>query len=497
MNIQINLKLNRKKCNYCVEMHEKIFYKILLLLVLASKSKINGNYTKYCEVAVNVVTCENFSEFHEINLHALIFKQKTSSINQLSFMPKSTMLTLVIFPKTPLKLDNNFNSIRISSEIIIKIDTIIFYKIKSIEINSNIFSRFHYLDEIKFRDSIISFTNQQDQLINQNDYGLIFNNLRLHMLAFENVYFLNGMPPQIFQNSHIFGLKFDSCNVNNAFKIFLNKIKDEENLLIKIDTIIIYNSRDKFNSKKFSEAIIMQTKTLDFDNTYIEYIDRDFLNSFKHLKHIYYWNCLNLTQANNLKWIKNINSKKYLNLNESSISETYRNDIVYLHLKEDFNFLDDNNLLYLCKFKYFPFHQLVIPHIWYNTINFTTKAPRCTCTFYWLFQYANKYGSFYRKLLRTHSECLIDIDKRKLNCDFKQLFENCSFIEEEPSVFMGYNDSFSLFIKDISNNHRYGNNTDDDSNIFVNKTLSISMFILITIFFTSSAFILIHIVLQS
>lgn len=405
-----------------------------------------------CTIRTNlIISRADFKSFKQLDLSYLKPIRNDANTNNEKFT------LYLLFNKIDI-LNDSFNDIKFDVSIINLIDTIVLDQINSIDITTNaIFSRFRGLKSIEIRNSFIVFTNDNNNIKSYK----IFSNLNLKTMTFTNVKFINLNEYFMFDSSVIENLGFYSCYTNFIFNI--NHV-NSDNIVNNnrfIHHIIIKDSKDAFESNKFTRFLLKYTKAIVFFNTKIKYIDVNFTNNFDSSFHIVYKNSLQYNFTADT--LKDLNRNNYLDLNRYYVTPEKRKKTVYFEFEDDsINFLNDE---YFCKYQYFPFNNLVIPLIKLNNQKFN-----CTCTFYWLFRYAKRYNILFDEETRKCID-IAEFEERLISCNFTKLLALCNersnngiaylTVKQKQASLVGFNStiSYSSIITTSQNKVVIYNNT--------------------------------------
>jgi hypothetical protein len=365
-------------------------------------------------------------------------------------------------PKKKILIDENFLSKKIfSPSNLLKLDTLVFYNIKGIDLNSMLIKK-------QIRTFILMFSE-----MNIYSNGTLLSECRSNftrksqpniLSTFKEIYFRQVIFPTsicslIFRDSTMINIYFTDITNSLLVKNRLRFVDAYPSLKLEIKSLkrfyleLYYESltRDTLNLNIFEHA-----KSL-FLIGILTNIEMELLGNFTNLKVIVFKvNNLNEFFQQDNKWMNCLNMKVNVNLsNSNEIKQQLKLNKMFIlsiyHTKAFQSFIDfysypDEDI---CLFKDFPHSHLVFPLV------YPDKKLECTCTLAWLHLYAfylksNFLNEVYsvsgeENQTNIYSDCNQNFAKNL--CNFDEIFLKCnikSFKHDSKGLFR--NDVDLMFI---------------------------------------------------
>lgn len=378
----------------------------------------------------NVLNCDNFDRFDQ-----LVFKSMNKTV---ALSPN-----LILKPKNAIALDSSlsFNGLQYLNNLTIQ-------NINTIDINSPPidYANTWYLDA-SIQNTKLSFKNNFNSTLNQRN---IFSWLKFTHFYFENTTFQNAIPIYIFHNTDIIQMYFKNPLFNYTGDTFIDNGKDNSWFNLMMYILSLENSNIPFNSSTFLNPYLFKNLAiLELLNTPILDIDENISINFRRFRSLVFHSKFNL----NPKWLKNLNSKVYFNLDKYNVDSKNVDNVFFLHFWDDFKEIAHRNI---CEYRYLPHKQLVVPTITQGVSNIDVND--CTCVIYWIFKYQKRYVNVgtYNYTIKDLAKCLSvnNFDKIIKSCDFENNFnklcgnETNSNNNTNKAEFLYYNNNniLNLFI---------------------------------------------------
>lgn len=342
----------------------------------------------------------------------------------------------------------------------------------------------NYVRHIQIRNSTFKF----------DDTSSIFDGFNLNLLEFIDVQFQSKITINLLKNARIDHIIFERCNFSNSM-YYMNENKDEDNfesINSTIEILRFISIKNGFEENFLSKKLFENMEQIIFDQTYVKNISDDFTSYFKKRPiYIFY----EPSMSGSFKWLNKINIEHPFNysrctndgncLINGESNETFVNIFnkygIYLFPLSNMGHYWWHNEDYLCRFKYFPHTQLVIPFP-------VLLKSYCSCVIYWVFQNAQKYWSIlknhrystmYPRTLPFLSKCLNDTNFTKIaqECDFQTRFsvceqDNVQIHQQKDHIKFDTTDKTSLIIAnkttiyDVKFDSRYKNITIYNSRLY-------------------------------
>lgn len=264
----------------------------------------------------------------------------------------------------------------------------------------------------------------------KNDSDFNFHNLNLKSLIFINVEFMYNIPSSSFKNSLIQKLEFINCKFNESLIV-----DDGINENVFIRSINISGIKNGFKDTYISKSLLKNVKYLKFYDTPIKSISDNFTAYFQ-IRPLYFSFQCSLGNSTSFKWMQYLNKEK-MNCNLTSNSK-FANSIFFEILDLTSIIFDDKNL---CKFKYIPNNQHIIPTFSNNEFDYRyVHSINCSCTIYWIFKniesyFGSSYNLFWSSVdertrdftYKIYESCFYEKNAKSMidYCKYKEQFKNC------------------------------------------------------------------------
>ena len=308
-----------------------------------------------------------------------------------------------------------------------------FHNLKGFNLNQNNHMTLieQHINEIDFIDSYFDFYLNDTQLITKElCVRSNFEHTILNVgeaLMFLTSYYSKNVCPYVFMKSTLKNVTF--FEISNSL-IYKNQLEflpiDEwwkEFDSPSIMSLILFVSYEHITSKLINQNIFKNVVIVLLQGNFYD-IQVDLFESFKHLKEIYLVaDNLEVLFAQGIAWMNSLNNDVNQSLAESmSVHNTSveLNRSIYLVFQEDafnkfYTYPDED----LCLFKEFPHQQLVFPLI------ASVDPIPCTCTIFWLVQYAEIYKKYDNRFYEDLHERLHVNVCQEMQCNFTQRLAKC------------------------------------------------------------------------
>lgn len=395
-----------------------IFYLLILIVKYSVQQDVDQCLNPYC-------ACDNEKGYYEL------FCVDFTDYSLLDFTQTTNLQfeTVQLSPINDINLNDklNFKGLNLTPTALLG-----FFRLN--EINSA-YNPFQALEtnklnkpfEILVEDSELVFMSMPTCYSSQSENkNQVFSNLNLFSFEFKDVKFVNRFCPSIFQNSSINEFYFTNVgDVQSPFEI-IESVSSSFDYKITINELYIEQKVNLTLSQSPNEVMFSKIDWFEISNTPLLCIGERFFQNLNNLRDIRLATDLNLLLKRSncsTKWMKSINSKINVNLDENNIDNALKNKTVYLYFA-------DVNLRYqeedFCYFSNFPHNQLVIPLI--NNAN----SLQCTCTVYWLYKHYKRYqfvnipDQDYKDNFPMQCLNVDDLEKRIENCNLNVKYKACN-----------------------------------------------------------------------